>query len=90
MKGPSFGRVVTVLLLAASTGQGADTEPPPRSPQLFALYAQRRDQILPNPTEQSYRKIRWRTSVLRGVVDAQATDKPVMLVVMNGHPLGCT
>jgi hypothetical protein len=27
---------------------------------------------------------------LRGIVDAQKEDKPVMIVLMNGHPLGCT
>ena len=78
------------LLLAASIGQSADQEPPLQTPQLSPEYAQRRDQVLPNPGEQSYRKIEWRTSVLRGIVDAQNNDKPVMIVLMNGHPLGCT
>jgi hypothetical protein len=84
------GPIVTVLLLAASVAQGADQEPPLQWPQLSAEYAKRRDQVLPNPTEQSYRKIRWRTSVLHGIVDAQKSDRPVMIVLMNGHPLGCT
>jgi hypothetical protein len=63
---------------------------PMQTPQLSAEYAKRRDQILPDPNERSYWKIPWRTSVLRGIVDAQKNDRPVMIVLMNGHPLGCT
>jgi hypothetical protein len=85
-----FGNLVTGLLLAAGTGQGADAAPPLQTPPLSAEYAQRRDPILPTTRERSYRHIRWRTSVLRGLLDAQEQDKPVMLVLMNGHPLGCT
>jgi hypothetical protein len=84
------GNIATVLLLAASISQGADQEAPLQKPQLSAEYAKRRDQVLPNPGERSYRKIAWRNSVLRGVVDAQKNDRPVMIVLMNGHPLGCT
>jgi hypothetical protein len=75
-----------LLLLAASIMQGADQKPPP----LDAEYAKCRDRVLPSPAEQSYRKIDWRTSVLHGVVEAQHRDRPVMIVLMNGHPLGCT
>ena len=84
------GNIATVLLLAASIGQGAAQQAPLQKPQPSTEYARRRDQVLPNPGEQSYRKIEWRNSVLRGIVDAQRIDKPVMIVLMNGHPLGCT
>jgi hypothetical protein len=77
--------IVMVPLLAACIGQGADKVPP-----LSADYAKLREIILPNAREQSYSKIDWRTSVLRGLVDAQRRDRPVMIVLMNGHPLGCT
>ena len=83
-----LGNITALLLLAASSGQGADQ--PLQGPQVSADYAKRRDQILPNASEQSYRKIPWRASVLHGIVDAQKSDKPVMIVLMNGHPLGCT
>jgi hypothetical protein len=90
MKRFVFGDIVSALLLAASIGQGADKEQPLQTPQLSAEYARQRDRILPNASEQSYRKIRWRTSVLHGIVEAQKNGKPVMIVLMNGHPLGCT
>ena len=87
MKKRVLGNLTAVLLLAASTGRA---DQPLQRPPVSADYTQRRDQVLPNPREQSYRKIPWRASVLRGLVDAQTSDKPVMIVLMNGHPLGCT
>ena len=69
---------------------GVDMEKPLQAPQLSAEYARWRDHVLPNPTELSYRNIPWRASVLHGIVDAQNNDKPVMILLMNGHPLGCT
>jgi hypothetical protein len=74
------------LVLAGSIGQGAA----PEAPRLSAEYARWRDLVLPSPNERSYHTINWRTSVLHGLVDAQKADRPVMLVLMNGHPLGCT
>ena len=59
-------------------------------PVVSAEYAKWRDYVLPSPSEQSYRKIAWRASVLQGVVEAQKQDKPLMILLMNGHPLGCT
>ena len=90
MKQFVFGNIVIVLLLAGSIRHGADQERPLQTPPLSAAYAKQRDLVLPNPREQSYRKIGWRTSVLHGIVDAQKNDKAVMIVLMNGHPLGCT
>jgi hypothetical protein len=89
MKKAVFGTLAT-LLLAASISQGADQERPLQTPALSAEYAKRRDLVLPGPRERSYSRIDWRASVLRGIVDAQKKDKPVMIVLMNGHPLGCT
>ena len=90
MKKIISGKITFALLLAASTGLGADPDQLLQRPQLSAEYAKWRDHVLPNPSEQSYRKILWRASVLHGVVDAQKQDQPVMIVLMNGHPLGCT
>ena len=84
------GTIATVLLLAASIGLDADKDQPLQTPQLSPEYAKWRDHVLPNPSEQSYRKIPWRASVLHGIVDAQKNDKPVIIILMNGHPLGCT
>jgi hypothetical protein len=90
MKRSLLGAIVAVLLLAASIGRGADQQPPLQTPELSPEYAKGRGLVLPSPGERSYRKIEWRTSVLHGIVAAQKKDRPVMIVLMNGHPLGCT
>lgn len=79
--------IAAALLLAASIGHGADQ---PLQTALSADYAKWRDYVLPSSTEQSYRKIAWRASVLHGVIEAQKQDKPLIILLMNGHPLGCT
>ncbi len=52
-----------------------------------ANYVKWRDHVLPRNWELSYRKIPWRTSFWDAVIEAQATDKPIFLWSMNGHPL---
>ena len=84
------GTIATLLLLVPSVGLYADKGQPLPTPKLSAENARLRDLVLPNPSEASYRKIPWRTSVMQGIVDAQKNDKPVMIYLMNGHPLGCT
>ncbi len=85
-----FGTIAAILLLMADLGLGANKDQPLQTPTLSADYAKRRDQVLPSTNEQSPRKIAWRISVLHGIVDAQKNDRPVMIFLMNGHPLGCT
>ena len=53
-------------------------------------YANVREQVLPNKSELAWTQIPWRPSFHEGVADAQVQGKPVLLWVMNGHPLGCT
>jgi hypothetical protein len=87
MKNLVSGSIAALMLLAASIGLCADRTAPL---QLSAEHAKCREIVLPNLGEQSYRNIPWRASVLHGIVDAQKNDKPIMFVLMNGHPLGCT
>ncbi|MED5461655.1 MAG: hypothetical protein VYC03_03480 [Pseudomonadota bacterium] len=84
------GTVSTLLcLLSGIDLQAADGEAL-SAPKLSAEGAKFRELVVPNPSEASYRKIPWRTSILQGIVEAQKHDKPVMIYLMNGHPLGCT
>ncbi len=53
-------------------------------------YASVREQILPKQSELAWTRIPWRPSFQEGVAEAQVQGKPVLLWVMNGHPLGCT
>ena len=52
-----------------------------------ANYARWRDHVLPRNWELSYRKIPWRSSYWEAVIEAQETDRPILLWSMNGHPL---
>ena len=83
--------VTVTTALAASAGSAADPSPHKlQQPKVSAEYARWRDYLLPSPSEQSHRTIPWRASVLHGLIDAQKQDKPLLLFLMNGHPLGCS
>ncbi len=64
------------------------------APSGFSLtednYASVRGQVLPKQSELAWMQISWQPSFHEGVAEAQAQGKPVLLWVMNGHPLGCT
>ena len=79
-----------LLLLTAGIAQGADKNQSLQMRSLSDDYAKCHDQICLKPDEQSYQQIPWRTSILQGMVDGQKSDKPIMMLLMNGHPLGCT
>ena len=82
---------ITAAALAASAGSAADPSPDKlQRPRRSAEYATRRAYLVPGASEQSHRTIPWRASVLHGLIDAQEQDKPVLLFLMNGHPLGCS
>ena len=49
-----------------------------------------RKQILPAESELAWMKIPWRPSFAEGIIEARAQGRPLLLWVMNGHPLGCT
>ena len=49
-----------------------------------------RDVVEPSETECVYLDIDWETTVGDGVRRAWKERKPLLIYVMNGHPLGCT
>ncbi len=55
-----------------------------------STFAAWRAAILPAADEIAWRRIPWRTSVRDGLREADAAAKPILLWLMNGHPLGCT
>ncbi len=61
--------------------------PPALDDQSFAAL---RDHILPRPDEVRWQQVDWRTVFWDAVQEAQATDRPLLLWAMNGHPLACT
>lgn len=53
-------------------------------------YAHWRDYALPTASEERWRKIPWIATFYEGVAEAQQSKKPLLIWVMNGHPLACT
>ena len=52
-------------------------------------YKKWRDYIIPKE-DLAWTRIPWRTSFQEGLIEAGEQQKPMLLWVMNGHPLGCT
>ncbi|MCK5941482.1 MAG: hypothetical protein KAI24_05885, partial [Planctomycetes bacterium] len=48
-----------------------------------------RDHLAPQAAEERWRAIAWRPTVADGLQDAARQRRPMLLWLMNGHPLGC-
>ena len=46
--------------------------------------------IKPTKDELAWAEIPWRSTFYDGLVESNREQKPLLLWVMNGHPLGCT
>ena len=53
-------------------------------------YKMWKDFIKPTGKELAWVQIPWRSTFYDGLIDADNNQKPLLLWVMNGHPLGCT
>lgn len=65
--------------------QGAEQQAPDQS-----TLAAWRDHIAPLATENRWREIAWQDSIAAGLRAATVAERPMLLWLMNGHPLGCT
>lgn len=46
--------------------------------------------VMPTSQEDSWLQIPWRTDIQQARFEAQESNKPIFLWMMNGHPLGST
>ena len=53
-------------------------------------FAAWRDHLTPNAKDLAWVSIPWFASLAEGVVASDQQQKPLLLWMMNGHPLGCT
>lgn len=53
-------------------------------------FAAWRDHLAPAAIEDRWQQIPWQPSISQGLRQAAATNRPMLLWLMNGHPLGCT
>ena len=96
---PAAGILAAASLVAASAQEPSrrvsndlSTQGPPLSPIQLAdrNFAAWRDHLRPRPAELAWLRIPWLTTLGDGIVHADAESRPLLLWVMNGHPLGCT
>ncbi len=98
-----FGALLCFALLGGGGGaaDGASPSPPADSedPKAAATpllelteanFDAWREYIRADASELAWTRIPWAVSLREGIVKADAAEKPVLLWVMNGHPLGCT
>jgi len=55
-----------------------------------ANFSQWRDLIRTTDSELAWQKLAWTPSFHDGLAQAAKLNKPLLLWVMNGHPMGCT
>jgi hypothetical protein len=55
-----------------------------------ANYTQLRESVHPTAAELGWRNIPWLPSVWDGIVEGQKSDRPILMWILNGHPLACT
>lgn len=68
----------------------APSDAPPEARLTAATLEYWRDFIRPKERDLKWQRIGWRPSLWQGVLDAHEERKPVLLWVMNGHPMGST
>ena len=49
-----------------------------------------REYLRPTEEEAAFEAIPWRPTFAEGLREAGRAERPLLLWVMNGHPLGCT
>ncbi len=47
-------------------------------------------EIVAKPHEEKWLSIPWRTNLTEARMHAQTQGKPLLMWIMNGHPMGCT
>ena len=82
----------TSVVLCCDTGLGFQN--PDRADQAASLngenFSEWRDRIRATESELVWQNLPWATSYHEGLRQAAAKNKPLLLWVMNGHPMGCT
>lgn len=92
---PRLVRALPLLLLPTAAAQEPEATPAV-DPTTLAAPADGLDlatwaaAIAPATAELSFETLGWLPTFAEGVLAADAARKPLLLWVMNGHPLGCT
>ena len=85
-----FKLATLVGLALGVVAQGAEKTGPKTVDLTDANYAKLRDIVHPTAADLAWKKIPWTPTVWDGIVEGQKSDKPILMWIMNGHPLACT
>ena len=76
-----------LLLLIALYGSTQDHQPFGLNEKTYDMW---QEFIRPTKSELAWAEIPWRSTFYDGLVESEREQKPLLLWVMNGLPLGCT
>ena len=80
-------RVATLILVFAGLPQQLPAQLPELTSETMAQYGAA---IEPTAEERSFLDIDWFSELRPAVQQAHRAEQPLLIYVMNGHPLGCT
>ena len=84
-------KIATVVGLAVGVvAQAAERKGPKTVDLTEANYATLHELVHPTAAELAWKKIPWIPTVWDGIVEGQTSDKPILMWILNGHPLACT
>ena len=78
---------IALLLVALGTGADAVDRSAPFAGRTFGEWV---DTIQPRAEEMKWLEVPWLPTFAEGIQASHDQQKPLLLWVMNGHPLGCT
>lgn len=87
---------LTALLAVLATAGGCGRDAAKQAAEedaaktLELRYQVARAEILPSAAERRWEEIDWHPTYAGGLRASSDQQKPLLLWVMNGHPLGCT
>ena len=76
-----------LLLLIALYGCTQNQQPFDLNEKTYDMW---QEFIRPTKDELAWAEIPWKSTFYDGLVESDREQKPLLLWVMNGHPLGCT
>ena len=90
--------MLTTLFLAVALQQGAPVQPLKGAPSAtvdrpalrLTDLEDWRAHLLPSAADLRFAQVAWAPTFMDGVQQASELQRPLLLWLMNGHPLGCT